>query len=456
MIAMRTALLLLLFTSTTFIACEMPPGSPGEDAGSQTPLDIELFGDVGHTFRFMVSPEQAIEMEQGSPGGLFEDQYDIGAGTFADDLIVTDAADGDTYAFGKVELRLVGQSSMRPWDRIPNLRIDMDEHQDGLAIDGVEHFRLNNGQVGGIYREAVALRVWAALGYPVPGWSLVWAEAPNQWGEATRVPYTLVEVYKRSWCKHAIAGGCVNLWEAAGDLYSLLGQCQAGTCDDTRLRAFVDTASITPPGPGFAAALADYVDWDAYRSFQCLSWITGTGDDYVHNNNNIVVAERIDGKMVFLPYSVDISAGQEWYPQVRLPGYAQLAQGCQEDPDCWDALLSRCDELLGTYEGLDIVSTVVEPVIDMVAGAGMERKRDDERARQLVAWYGERAAALRADTIWTSSPCYSDEQCANRDDGLTVCDVDIGLCAEPAQGCREPCPEGSYCSPEGECLPFDL
>lgn len=343
---------------------------------------------------------------------------------------------------------------MRPWKRIPNLRVDMDAYAPGVRLGDVEHFRLNNGQVSGVYREAIALQIWGALGYPVPRTSFAWVEAPNQWGEDIRVPYTLVEVYKSSFCDHAIEGGCVNMWESAGDLESLAGQCQLDECDETRLTELVEAANKAPSGPGFTAALAEWIDWDAYRTFQCLSWITATGDDYVHNANNTVLVERADGKMQLLPYSVDISAGQEWYPEVSLRGFTRLAAGCQQEPECWSALLARCDELLTQIATMDVVASVVAPTIELVAKAGMERERDDERARFLLAWYAEREAALRADPVWTSAVCTSDLDCADREDGLTMCDPSFGICVAPHWGCPDKCPDGWYCAPWGECAPL--
>ena len=424
-----------------------PPASP--DAGPSA-LALDLFGVIGHEFRFDVSPEQAAQMEQAGLEGGGEDQYDIAGGTYADDLTVTDRATGHAGSFGRVQLRLVGESSYRPWSRIPNLRVDMDEFEPGQTIDGVENLRFNNGQVGGIYREAIALRVWAALGYQVPRASHVWVRAPQQWGAAVRVPYTLVEVYKADWCDRAMPGGCLNMWESVGELDTLPGQCQLDSCDEERLEELITALGETAYGDGFADALADYIDWDAFRSFQCLSWITATGDDYLHNNNNLVVAERGDGKFQLLPYSIDISAGQEWYPEVELVGHSQLAIGCQTDPSCWAALLERCDQLLDAYDEADVVAAIVEPVITAVARAGMNRDGDLQRADDLRDWYGGRAAALRGNSVWEATPCLGDEECADRDDGKTVCN---GICVEPS--CWDVgCPDGYWCDDNGVCQPF--
>jgi hypothetical protein len=76
------------------------------------------------------------------------------------------------------------------------------------------------------------------------------------------------------------------------------------------------------------------------------------------NTNNVVIVERADGKFQLLPYSVDISAGQQWYPGIQLLGYARLAQGCQTDPTCWDAMLARCSAMLDQLDAMDVVGTM--------------------------------------------------------------------------------------------------
>lgn len=414
-------------------ACVFEPQPAAPDAAlppppvDAVPFTLDLFAG-GHTLRFAVSQEQAEAMERTTFDNEMADEYSLGGASWADDLQVTNASTGATKHYGKIELRFVGQSTRRPWARIPNFRLDMDEFTPGQQLAGYEHLRLNNGQVSGIYREAIANRVWATLGYPTPRIGFAWAEAPGQWG-TIRVPYTLVEVYKRAWCERAFgAGNCKNMWEGVGSFRDVARHCQINNCENTRMDEMVSVLENTPMTPGYEAALAPYIDWDAYRSFQCLSWITGTGDDLVHNNNNIVPVERADGKFQFLPYSIDISAGQQWYPQVGLLGQTPLAMGCQNDPQCWRAMLARCDALLTAFEQARVVETIVDPVVAEVARFGMEREGDTARAELLRAWYGNRAAELRSDPVWTQQPCLTQETCAALGDERTVC---TGICVPP-------------------------
>jgi hypothetical protein len=436
----------------------MPDAAPMEpDAAPPAPIFmVDVFASAGHVLRFDVNPTQATEMESATGSNPFEDEYQIpGLGTFADNLNVTDALSGLSHDFGKIELAIVGQSTRRPWKRIPSLRLDMDQFTKGQRLGNEEYLRLNNGQVSGVYREGVALSMWRFLGYPAPRSTFAWVEAPGQWGQGIRVPYTVTEVYKRKWCDTAMAPNkCENIWESVGDIASLASQCQVAQCDDTRLLQFAAKLQQTQPGPGFEQAMSEFVDWDEYRKFQCTSWITGTGDDYVHNNNNIVLAERSDGKMQLLPYSVDISAGQQWYPDVKLMGQSQLSNGCQLDPGCWQAMLSQCDQLLTKFETGNVVETIVNPVVKDLDDAGMQRPGDDRRAQQLRDWYNARAAQLRADPVWQSIPCVDNSTCANNPNGQTSCQ---GVCVSEGgdgQSCGGIiCFPGSFCQ-NNQCVRF--
>jgi hypothetical protein len=107
------------------------------------------------------------------------------------------------------------------------------------------------------------------------------------------------------------------------------------------------------------AATEDYLDWPLLHRNMCLSALTGTGDDWIHNSNNVVLALRGDGKLMFLPYSTDISGDHPWYPNTPYQGYAHLTQACQADPECWDQALSSCETMIDEFEALDVAQTIV-------------------------------------------------------------------------------------------------
>ena len=330
-----------------------------------------------------------------TPGELEEEA------TFADHLVIQDAVSSSVADYGKVEVALVGESTFRKWSRsqIPNLRVDANEFQDGLLLGGFEHVRLNNGLVGSIFREHLAHRIFRALGYPALRSTFAFLGS-NVWGPDVWVPMTLIEVYKKRFCRdnrELLGGTCENMWEFqgnAGDGQLPTDACQLSECDNTRLDELRSTLADVTPGPGFATALDAIIDWPRFHAFQCLGWILSTGDDALRNSNNNLVIERVeDRKLVWAPYSVDISAGQSWYRDTPLLGTSIVARGCQSDPACWAATYAVCEELLIKFDELNPEQLVDETVSTLTAHA-MMRPDDLERAAELREWFVARQLSL--------------------------------------------------------------
>ena len=379
-----------------------------------TPADqeIDLFGAPGHRLWLEVSEAQLQLMNAGIDSGgpivgargLNGDLYSPGgSATYVDHLVVEEAQHGTVADYGKVQAKLVGQSTLRPWNgaSIPNVKIDMDEFQDKLRLGGEEHFRLNNGQVGSIFREQLAHRLYRALGYPALKTSFAFFGS-NVWGPGVWIPMVLTEVYKGKFCRDnadLLGGQCANMWEFAGDLgMDVLpeGSCKLKECDDTRANELHTRILQAPEGAGFAAALEDLVDWPRFHEFQCLSWILWTGDDALHNSNNNLVVERDDGRLLWLPYSVDISMGQDWYRDVTLYGTNLLSVRCQQDPDCWAATMSTCGKLVADFDALDPEKLLDETQATLTS-LGMMRDGDEARAKELRKWLVQRQLDLPAE-----------------------------------------------------------
>jgi CotH protein len=398
-------------------------GAPEADvAASELPLDV--FGTLGNRYWFEVSDAQVEAMNApylGGGGGIFYGDFytpgGAGTATFADHLLVTQAGDAPhTADFGKVQVSLVGQSTGRPWTEttIPNLKLDADEFIDGNRIGEVKHLRLNNAVVGSIYREKLAFDLYRALGYPAPRTNYAWVSG-SVWGADVDVPYVVVEAYKPQFCKlreAELGGGCVNMWEFYGDIGSgMLGlqeNCQFSECEPTRGIEFEDVIASTPQGEGFKEALSEWLDWDAFHRFQCLSWILETGDDALHNLNNVLLVERADGKFQLLPYSVDISLGQEWYPNGPLAGISTLASGCQSDSACWADTIATCEVLLDEFAAVDPVA-MLDAVHTQLESAGMLRSGDDGRYGSMRRHLEERILALPDELeLNRDGPVYAD------------------------------------------------
>lgn len=401
-------------------------GDGGVDAGAQplvegaplvnsSPRDqaLDVFGTTRNHYWFVASDEHVQRMNArydgngpiwmpGLPG--YGDMYTPGGSeggtTFADHLLVTDAA-GKTADYGKIEVRLVGESTGRAWTEhtLPNFRLDADEFTQKHRIGQVEHLRLNNAIVGSIFREKFTLDLYRALGYPAPR-ATYGRVSGTVWEPGTAVPYVVVEVYKKPFCKRwesHFGGGCLNMWEVVGDFgwvdFEDPVNCQLSQCDNGRIHELEALVLSTPEGPGYKEALSEWLDWDAFHQFQCLSWLFATGDDALHNTNNVVIVEREDGKFQYLPYSVDISFGQEWYRSVPLGGNNSIARGCQNDEQCWADTIATCETLLEAFVEADPLRRL-ERLHNQLAEDEMLRPGDEGRYEELKQYIERRLEEL--------------------------------------------------------------
>jgi CotH kinase protein len=403
------------------------PGAPVADVAASD-HDIDVFGVVGNRYWFAVSDEERERMNQaggglGGEGDIYTPGGD-GDPTYVDHLWVS-AYHGRTADYGQVQTKVVGQSTYKTWDRrhIPNFNIDSDQFVDEQRIGGYEHLRFGNALVGNIFRERLALSLYRELGYPAPLATHAWVSS-NVWGPEVAIPYVLVERYKAKFCRDneaALGGGCTNMWEFVGDfngggghggpilapvdeplpgpqvsLFDDPSNCQLETCEASRVKELELLLAETPEGDGYKAALADWIAWPEFHRFQCLSWVMWVGDDTLHNGNNVVLVERADGLFQYLPYSVDISLGQDWYQNTPLTGSNVLARGCQSDASCWADTIAVCEEVIQEFAALEPVE-LLDQIYGELAEHGMLRLGDEARFEFLKAWLEARVAGLPAE-----------------------------------------------------------
>lgn len=503
------------------------PDDAGDDAGPPTfgglTIDtspeeqaLDLFGQPGHRLWLEVSTDQLFLLnadQAGAPGGD-EDIYVPGVpgsdAMYGDHLVIQDVVSESVADYGKVEIALVGESTGRSWDkrRIPNIRIDANEFDKEKRVGTFEHMRLNNALVGSIFREGLAHTIYRELGYPALRSSFVFLGS-NVWGDTVWVPMVLMEMYKKRFCRdnEALLGAtCENMWEFPGDLGEGGGGfpgpgiplpidiidaprprprpddgevtvppewCQISRCDDTRLIATMEALRGAPEGAGFKAALDPYIEWSRYHEFQCLSWILWTGDDPIHNSNNNLIIERVsDGKLIWAPYSVDISAGQSWYLNTPLPGTGAVARGCQQDPECWADTVATCEDLIVRFDELN-PEELVDDLVTLLTDLDMMRYGDDARAEELRAWFVWRQTSLSSELeryrflpdgegrcpdgmeVCNDATCGTPEQCEERQCplGQLAC-PSTGQCYDPAWDRCPECPGSAplYCTFTGECI----
>jgi CotH kinase protein len=405
-------------------------------------FEVDVFGTIGNRYWFAADPAQVDKMNGNQGGGpiIFNEFGDIyeppGEGgkpakTYVESLFVT-TPEGNTADFGQLSVRVFGQSTHRPWTAttIPNLRLDFDHFTKGQRIDGYEHIRFNNGLVGSIFREKLTLDLYRKLGYPAPMTQFAWVGS-NIWGPDAWIPYTVVEVYKKSFCakySEEFGGGCENMWEYYGDfgqgIFEDPNNCQSDECDNTRVKELEEAVMSAPYGDGFKASLEEMIDWESFHEFQCLSWVLAVGDDALHNFNNVLLIERSDGKFQFFPYSTDISLGQDWYPQVPLAGTNTLAMGCQNEASCWADTVATCERIVADFTALEPGKLLDEEYAALEA-EGMLRNGDEDRYAMLSQWFEDRLLALPVELeenrespqicspgqMWCESYCTEPEFC---------------------------------------------
>ena len=174
--------------------------------------------------------------------------------------------------------------------------------------------------------------------------------------------------------------------------------------------------------------------------------------------------ERADGRFQYLPYSVDISAGQSWYIDTPLYGMNQLALGCQADATCWKDTIAACEDVVAEFVAAE-PALIVDQVHAELDGEGMLRDGDEGRYKEIRGWYEQRAATALADLDnFRDPPCppetvKCDGVCMPASECLLGCEPGELQCATEcvAEGeCMacdwpfEPCPDTS-CKPQGTC-----
>lgn len=425
-------------------------------------LELDVFGTNQNHYWFIATPGQIANLnrEFETRGGGYQDQYTPGGGNtegLTIDHFVVSTPEGKTADFGEMDVKLVGQSTGRPWTgkTLPNFKIDSDDVTPNTFVGGFEHLRFNNAVVGTIYREKFVYDYYRTLGYPAPKATYGWVSS-SAWFPDTKVPYIVVEAYKRGFCKERLdyfGGECPNMWEYATDfgwgyggdsVFDYPENCQFETCDSSRARKFEEVVVDARNGLASVEDVGQYVDWQRFHEFQCLSWIFGTSDDPIHGGNNTVWVERPDGKFQLLPYSIDISlslpgwGGGGYY--VQLQGSTSVASVCQSDPECWQDTLDVCGELVDAFIAADPVARA-DALNAELDEAGMLRDGDDYQFASLrgtleglITYLPAELENYRANGLPCSYPhvacdgaCYYPWECsACQDDTSTTGGTDTG------------------------------
>ena len=402
-------------------------------------LALDPFATDGVVYWFGVSETQVAQMNDDWENAWYEDWYgavyevdDEGDSATGTDHLYIRTPNGNVADYGECQTNVVGQSSGVTWTSttIPNLSLDSNEFVDDQYFnteEQLDHIRLNNGGVGSMFGEPLALAIWDAAGVPVPRSSYAFVGGTPWQDEDLLIPYIAIEVYKPTFCvEHAdyFGGGCSSIWEwygydiSAGNVSSINQYCEVHDgCTTTRLTEFATVVDEYAYQTGFMAATEDYFDWDSFQTQMCLSWYAQTGDDYVHNLNNIVMTEGNDGKFRIHPWSMDINAGLAWggaWTGMDLWGWSTMSMSCQYDAECWQETIDRCGEVLDLMETVDPANTLLPELYERLSstmapwgddgGDSMIRSPDEGMYSTAYAFYADRVELARAELALYEMP----------------------------------------------------
>jgi hypothetical protein len=363
-----------------------------------------VVADDGHVCHFEVTPQAA---SAGNSRACDRDPLPAGVDcpNYAVNVRVIPWGANYCADTGKVELDLRGGKNFRPWLEIPTLRFDSAEFSDQSFGEGDSKLRFHNGQSGStVLREAIALRIWRALGYPAPRSAFVKTQS-NVWdtafGPGTSATHLMLQSYKKQFFETQLPEAD-SVWEGKGDPldegWSEV-ECEwsaEDACNDTTLRMLISKIRGEAEGPGFRERTAGFVDWPSIDAFRCLSALTDSGDDWMHSGNNVVLVLTEFGMLEYLPHRLDRSAGMSDEPS-SFQGSAYLTRMCATDPDCENAAAATCESLVEQFEGLDLLTTVVRERCDTLATLGLDRPGDDRACEEIGEYYESAVARVRAE-----------------------------------------------------------
>ncbi|MBK9645057.1 MAG: CotH kinase family protein [Deltaproteobacteria bacterium] len=393
------------------------PATPTMSA-NQLPADV--LGQDDNTWWLNVSESVVSTLNEPwtGGGGYGYGQYEVGgSGSGTENLLIITPA-GQVADYGAVGINLIGQTSGAPWttSTIPNFRLDADEYVDGQRFGEVEHIRLNNAGVGTMFGEASSLAVFRAMGVPAARTAYAWVGGSAWEDDELLVPMLAREVYKREFCEDnadLLGGGCKNIRESTGEFTNVaswaVAECDYGDCEDlSGLTLLSNAVKENMRTQTFDEGTEPFFDWPLFHRSACVHWLLWVGDDYIHNLNNVVLAEGEDGRFRVLPYSTDVTAGYAFsgtYINTPLFGGAMMSKGCQLDEGCRETQLDTCEQVLDEFEAMDPASIIDDLAARMLAAQapwgehpdGMWREPDDEAYEHFRAFYEGRVETARAE-----------------------------------------------------------
>ncbi|MEY3211367.1 MAG: hypothetical protein RIT28_1848 [Pseudomonadota bacterium] len=415
--------------NNTYVMDDEEPGAEDPDAdlyaelpvaptisADQLPLDV--FGPEDNTWWLNVSESGVEKLNQPwTLGAADYVEYDPPREVSTENLLVVTPS-GEVADYGEVGISLIEQLTSAPWtsSTIPSFRLDADEQVEGQRFGGLERVGLDSAGYGSMFGAASALAVFRALGLPAARTAYAWVGGSGWENDALLVPMLVREAYDGVFCEANAAllgGGCETLRTFNGEITNTLAvsqaTCEVGDCgDDTNINALQKALKANFRTQSFDEKTEPYFDWTQFHRSTCAHWLLWIADDYVHQLNNVVLVEGLDGRFRLLPSPNDIVAGYAYggiYNNTPLFSAAILSSGCNQDDSCREAQLDTCEQVINEFEAMDPVSLIdglAERLRDAEAPwgeypGGMWREPDDAAYEHHRSFYETRAASARAE-----------------------------------------------------------
>jgi hypothetical protein len=215
-----------------------------------------------------------------------------------------------------VTVKIKGMASAQGFDHKPSLRIDFDK-----AFCGLKNLTLNSMvQDDSLVNEALAYRMYAAIGVPVPrlGYSQVSVN-----GQPLGV-YLTLETIDKNFLKRSFDDATGPLYEGTygGDLrtsdvgsdklvYSGSDTAPEAT-DHKLLRAFID--AVDAPGDAVFFGAAPLVDTNEFLNMMAMAYVIGDWDNYITANNYRLYRSPKTNLWSFIPTGTDQTFRERLHP----------------------------------------------------------------------------------------------------------------------------------------------
>ena len=335
--------------------------APAVDSGAFAPdlLDRDtvdrrgawLFDEASlRTFSLEIAPADMEHLRQ-TPDGWVPAQLSI-----------------DDVAQGQVGVRIKGNGSFQPIDAKPSLKISTDRFVDGLDIDGIDAFSLDNNVLDpSLIRARLAYSIYREAGVPASRAS----HAQVVLNGALYGLYTLVE---------GVDGRFLDRWYSDDDgaLYEMFDV--DFTAED--IWFFEHDGGPDERGPllGLAQVLADdssrltedaahLLNVEQFTRYFAVSAVVGQFDAYPYSfpgDDVYLYIDPADGRIGFIPHGCDETFNDSFRPVDYVFGL--LGQRCLQDPVCEQMWSNAVWEIQHRHD-LDTRLSAVEAVMDQVFDA---------------------------------------------------------------------------------------